>query len=447
MAHLPTHPSAASASPATTAQAPSTPRIIAPIPLPAPKPSKPVQASASVSAIPMRRTSWRGERGICLRRGRAMKWLGLVVAAVLGGSAVAAPPLVGPWPVAEPTNVLVLGTPHLSGVDGLRPEWLEPLLGRLAAWKPQLITIEGLSGPECFLLRRYDKSWPQTADDYCARVESVGGLAAKSTGLDMPAAEAAAEQAVRALGPSSTPADHRHMAALFAAARAQGAGDGEGPRRWPRNPRLLPLPEPDRCRRSVRPRGHGQGLRHALRRPARPPLRRLVGGAEFAHGRQHPRRFGRAAGRPRARHRRKHAQALFRRLSRDDARSPAGPRRAGASLGCPEPDPRLSARGQRQGQALRTLSSTRLARMLQLPLPQSARTGRSRKGAEVIDPTYRRMARPFFLAIAAALAAPALLASPQTADAAEAAQRTTYILFDAGTQSSMMSGSMRDLNQ
>jgi len=65
----------------------------------------------------------------------------------------------------------------------------------------------------------------------------------------------------------------------------------------------------------------------------------------------------------------------------------------------------------------------------------------------VIDPTYRRMARPFFLAIAAALAAPALLASPQTADAAEAAQRTTYILFDAGTQSSMMSGSMRDLNQ
>ncbi|TMJ13307.1 MAG: hypothetical protein E6G94_12190 [Alphaproteobacteria bacterium] len=119
--------------------------------------------------------------------------------------------------------MLVLGTPHLSGVDGLRPEWLEPLLGRLAAWKPQLITIEGLSGPECFLLRRYDKSWPQTADDYCARVESVGGLAAKSTGLDMPAAEAAAEQAVRALGPSSTPADHRHMAALFAAAGNLGS--------------------------------------------------------------------------------------------------------------------------------------------------------------------------------------------------------------------------------
>lgn len=65
----------------------------------------------------------------------------------------------------------------------------------------------------------------------------------------------------------------------------------------------------------------------------------------------------------------------------------------------------------------------------------------------MIDPTYRRMARPFFIAIAAALAAPALLAAPRTADAAEAAQRTTYILFDAGTQSSMMSGSMRNLNR
>jgi hypothetical protein len=152
-----------------------------------------------------------------------MRWIALVLAAVLGGSAAGAAPLVGPWPVAKPTNVLVLGTPHLSGIDPLKPEWLEPLLVRLEAWKPELITIEGLSGPECYLLRRYEKSWPATADDYCARVESVSGLAAKSTGLDMPAAEAAAEKAVGGLGPASPPKDRRRMASLFAAAGNLGS--------------------------------------------------------------------------------------------------------------------------------------------------------------------------------------------------------------------------------
>src|SRR5687768_9674449 len=100
-------------------------------------------------------------------RERMMRRLGLAIAALMGlSSAAAAEPLIGPWPVADPTHVLVLGTPHLSGIQKLQPQWLEPLLGRLAAWKPELITIEGLSGPECYLLRRYEKSWPDTANDY-----------------------------------------------------------------------------------------------------------------------------------------------------------------------------------------------------------------------------------------------------------------------------------------
>ena len=153
-----------------------------------------------------------------------MKQFGLAIAALLGiGSTAAAEPLVGPWPVADPTPVLVLGTPHLSGIEKLQPQWLEPLLGRLAGWKPQLITIEALSGPECYLLRRYEKSWPETADSYCARVEKLAALAAKTTGLDMPAAEAAAEAAVAKLGPASTPDERRQMAALFAAAGNLGS--------------------------------------------------------------------------------------------------------------------------------------------------------------------------------------------------------------------------------
>ncbi len=154
-----------------------------------------------------------------------MKRIGMMAAALvaLGSAAQAAEPLVGPWPVENPTQVLVLGTPHLSAIEHLKPEWLEPLLGRLAAWKPTVITIEGLSGPECDQLRRYAKSWPGTADDYCSRVESVSALAAKTTGLDRPAAEAAADAAVKTLGATSTPAQRRNAAALFAAAGNLGS--------------------------------------------------------------------------------------------------------------------------------------------------------------------------------------------------------------------------------
>jgi hypothetical protein len=149
--------------------------------------------------------------------------LGILVSGLALAAGAPAEPLVGPWPVADPSEVLVLGTPHLSGIETLKSEWLSPLLDRLAAWKPQLITIEGLSGPECFLLRRYEKSWPDTANDYCSRTEMLAALAGKTTGLDMPAAEAAAELAVARIGPEATPADHRHLAALFSAAGNVGS--------------------------------------------------------------------------------------------------------------------------------------------------------------------------------------------------------------------------------
>ena len=152
-----------------------------------------------------------------------MRWSALLLAVALVGKAAAAAPVVGPWPVSNPTSVVVLGTPHLSGIEHLQPQWLGPLLARLADWKPQQIMIEGLSGPECYLLRRYEKSWPGTADDYCSRVESIAALGAKSTGLDMPAAELAAEEAVRKLGPASPPGDRRRAASLFASAGNLGS--------------------------------------------------------------------------------------------------------------------------------------------------------------------------------------------------------------------------------
>lgn len=50
--------------------------------------------------------------------------------------------LKGP-PAGRPNEVLVLGSPHLSGLpDTFAPAQLEPLLARLAAWKPEAIAVE-----------------------------------------------------------------------------------------------------------------------------------------------------------------------------------------------------------------------------------------------------------------------------------------------------------------
>lgn len=147
-----------------------------------------------------------------------MRRVGLLLAALLGNGTALAEPLIGPWPTDNPTQVMVLGSAHLSGVEHIRPEWMEPLLGRLATWQPQQIMIEGLSGPECFLLRAYAKSWPETADDYCKRIETVAALGKAASGLDMPAAEAAAEVEVAKLTLASSPADRRRVALLFGAA-------------------------------------------------------------------------------------------------------------------------------------------------------------------------------------------------------------------------------------
>jgi hypothetical protein len=147
-----------------------------------------------------------------------MRHLAVAVAVLLFGGQLSAEPLVGPWPVKDPTEVMVLASPHLSGIEHLQQGWMAPLLDRLAAFRPQLIAIEGLSGPECFLLRHYEKSWPDTADGYCKRIEAIAALGRASNGLDMPAAEAAAEQALATLGNNPAPGSRRQLAGLFASA-------------------------------------------------------------------------------------------------------------------------------------------------------------------------------------------------------------------------------------
>lgn len=92
-------------------------------------------------------------------------------------------------PHSGPLNeLLVLGSPHLSGMPAtFEPAQLQPVLDKLAAWKPQAIAIEALSGAQCDFMRHYSSRYKDSVDTYCWDPAP----AAKATGLDIPTATAA----------------------------------------------------------------------------------------------------------------------------------------------------------------------------------------------------------------------------------------------------------------
>ena len=120
----------------------------------------------------------------------------------------------------KPAHVLVLGTPHLSQLPNkLDPALLEPLLARLAAFKPDVITIEALSGEECDTLHRFEAQHGSAWSDYCWDTAEIE----KATGLSVPAANLEAERTLASWPASPTPAQRRHLAMLFLAASERGS--------------------------------------------------------------------------------------------------------------------------------------------------------------------------------------------------------------------------------
>jgi hypothetical protein len=118
-------------------------------------------------------------------------------------------------PASGPANeVLVLGSPHLSQLPKtFQAASLTLLNERLAAWKPQVIAIEAVSGPQCDFMRRYPARYKDSIDSYC-RDTAPARLA---TGLDVPAATEAAEALLATWLDAPTPAQRRRLAALFLA--------------------------------------------------------------------------------------------------------------------------------------------------------------------------------------------------------------------------------------
>jgi hypothetical protein len=119
-----------------------------------------------------------------------------------------------------PSEVIVLGTPHLSGwPDNFDAKTLDPLIDRLAAWKPQAIAVESLSGLQCDALRRFPSRYADTVDSYCWDT----ALARQTTGLDVLAATAEVDRLLATWPAKPTVQDRRHLAALFLASDDQGS--------------------------------------------------------------------------------------------------------------------------------------------------------------------------------------------------------------------------------
>ncbi|MGH8083590.1 MAG: DUF5694 domain-containing protein [Lysobacter sp.] len=113
------------------------------------------------------------------------------------------------------SQVLVLGSAHLSqmGKD-FRKESLAPLIDRLVAFKPDIITVESISGEQCEMVARYPTVYSETdVDQYCISTDE----AKVATGLDVPAAIAAVRKTLADWPETPTPAQRRHLAALFMA--------------------------------------------------------------------------------------------------------------------------------------------------------------------------------------------------------------------------------------
>ncbi len=134
--------------------------------------------------------------------------------------ALAAP--AGATPVQQafaglPTRVLVLGTVHLAQDDAgdVPVGAIEPLLRRLAAFAPDVITIEAMPGQTCDLMARHPAVFdPEGGVRYCPDTAA----ARATTGLDLPAAIAAVQARLADWPEAPTPLQRRRLAATFLAA-------------------------------------------------------------------------------------------------------------------------------------------------------------------------------------------------------------------------------------
>jgi Family of unknown function (DUF5694) len=116
---------------------------------------------------------------------------------------------------ARPNELLVLGTPHLSGLpQSFRPEMVEPLLMRLVAWRPTAIATESSSGFLCDAMRRQRERQASSVESYCYD-PTLAGIAAA---MDVTAANLEAERMLSSWPITPAPSQRRRLTLVFLAA-------------------------------------------------------------------------------------------------------------------------------------------------------------------------------------------------------------------------------------
>jgi hypothetical protein len=91
---------------------------------------------------------------------------------------------------------------------------MSALLYKLAAFRPNIITVESVSGEQCDQLGRYSTTYPGSYDAWCASPK----LAQRAIGMDGPTAAGAIDKELSKWPANPTSANRRHLASLFLAA-------------------------------------------------------------------------------------------------------------------------------------------------------------------------------------------------------------------------------------
>ena len=143
-----------------------------------------------------------------------------LMAMAWAGTAAAQTPAFDPreWKGAQagaPTQMLTLGTFHLSQAPvAVNETMMSALLDKLAAYKPDIITVEQVSGEQCEHMKRYAATYPDSYSTWCRDPE----VAQKAIGMDVPTAAAEIRKTLAAWPAQPTPAQRRRLAAVFMAA-------------------------------------------------------------------------------------------------------------------------------------------------------------------------------------------------------------------------------------
>jgi hypothetical protein len=149
-----------------------------------------------------------------------MSLLGLLVAIAAQTPSARTVEIVDEAFAGSPTELAVLGTPHLAEFDRrFTLSRLTPLIVRLEAWKPAVITVEAPTGRDCDAAAARPDLYGLEPDPYC-RVAAAARVAA---GVDQSRAEIAIAASLATPAVARPAAERRRLAALFLAAGEPGS--------------------------------------------------------------------------------------------------------------------------------------------------------------------------------------------------------------------------------